>query len=146
MRLIQARLRPSEHTVPNHQNLRPQRIPLARVRQLAPEEDEVDLCPAPFRSVQQRSVTNPFWTMALCDPTGLQPSLAIVIASFGWGTDAPIVLDYRQEGGPQVMGLSWHFEGQNRWIPVAPSFAEFVQVLGLWELPPFPPRTTAKPN
>jgi hypothetical protein len=63
----------------------------------------------------------------------LEPEASVGIADFGLGADAPILLDYRAgPTEPQVIHLEWGGRGEsNYWVVMAPSFAEFVELLGL---------------
>jgi hypothetical protein len=68
----------------------------------------------------------------------IRPELALVIADFGLGSDAPIVLDYQDDqNSPSVMRLKWGssdgriFDGtHNHWVRCADGFEEFISVLG----------------
>lgn len=85
----------------------------------------------------------PFRTLASCqdDPFyrdfgaiwQLKPEQAIAIADFGIGADSPILLYY--ENGttePVVLKLEWQAaEGSNSWLVMSPSFAAFVDMLGI---------------
>ena len=65
----------------------------------------------------------------------IEPSLTLIIGDFGLGSEAPIALDYRKNiDNPSVIRLHWgrpvtrRYEN-NHWIEIAPSFAEFAQML-----------------
>jgi hypothetical protein len=74
-----------------------------------------------------------FWTNA----TGgwdIDLKRLLDIADFGWGTDAPIILDYRRsEEQPSVRCLRYPDAGSLRseWVDVADSFDDLVTYLGL---------------
>jgi hypothetical protein len=60
----------------------------------------------------------------------LVPEASVEIGDFGLGSDAPILLDYWSgPTEPQVIHLEW--ADPNYWVVMAPSFAEFVELLGL---------------
>lgn len=95
------------------------------------------LHPPPFRTVAERIADGErqFW-LELADPEGIVFERTLVIGDFGLGSDAPIVLDYRADlAAPTVLRLSWGLERgpQNppRWVPFAPTFDAFVDLLGL---------------
>ena len=70
----------------------------------------------------------------------LVPEASVEIGDFGLGSDAPILLDYRAgPTEPQVIHLQWVGGGEpNNWVVMAPSFAEFVELLGLSAAKPRP--------
>lgn len=111
-------------------------IPCDLVKQLADDETEVHLYPPPFLSVYQEAASSnsDFWKEcgALDD---IQTEKAIMIADFGPGTDSPIILYYRIQGNePEVWRLKWVepcLGPSNRWQPMASSFSEFADRLGL---------------
>jgi hypothetical protein len=104
-----------------------------RVRSLAPEESMIYLLPPPFLTVRKRSKHEPYWTSPLADPGGIDFDLALVIADFGLGSDAPILLDYREDAAdPRVIRLRWPGSGSpNQWVVMAPDFQTFVEALRL---------------
>jgi hypothetical protein len=114
------------------QNLK-SRVPPERVQRLAPEEDTIYLLPPPFQTVREKSKGNPFWTCPMAAPDGIDFDLALDIADFGIGSDAPILLDYREDAvNPRVIRLRWSsYGGENKWVVMAPDFRTFVEVLGL---------------
>jgi hypothetical protein len=78
----------------------------------------------------------------------MDPDRTLFIADFGAGSDAPILLDYRENPtDPPVIGFKWqdvleldggsYWDGAHQWVRLAPSFSEFVRSLGLWDLPKF---------
>jgi hypothetical protein len=63
----------------------------------------------------------------------IEPERALIIGDFGMGSDAPIILDYRNaDSDPPVLRLRWS-EGRdnNAWVRCAASFDEFADMLGL---------------
>ena len=70
-------------------------------------------------------------------PAELDPRLTVAIGDLGFGSDAPIVLDYRSDVyRPCVRYLQWNQEARvapdvfdNHWVQVANSFGEFLQML-----------------
>jgi hypothetical protein len=114
------------------QNLAP-RTSAERVRALAAEEERIYLLPPPFHGIRALSRHNMFWTMPESAPDGIDFDLAVEIADFGLGSDAPILLDYRPSiETPCVIRLKWSEGGVgNRWVPMAESFDRFVAELGL---------------
>lgn len=111
------------------------RVAPERIAKLAPEETFLCLLPPPFQTVRERSKTNPFWTWPMADPGGIDFDLALDIGDFGLGSDAPILLDYRDDPmNPRVLRLWWSPVGKgdnNKWVVMAPDFGTFVNVLGL---------------
>ena len=104
------------------------------MRSLAAEESLIYLLPPPFLIVRARSKNNPFWNSPMADPGGIDFDLALVIGDFGLGSDAPILLDYRENAAsPQVIRLRWPGDGSpNQWIVMAPNFLSFVEAIGLY--------------
>ena len=121
------------------QNLSQPLVPAERVRKLAPEESEVFLLAPPFRTVRDyassdsRRYLASFWSDPMAAPTEIDFDLALDIGDFGPGTDAPILLDYRENPkAPRVIRLQWSLgEGGNHWVTMAPDFETFVRELGL---------------
>ena len=114
------------------QNLKPL-APPERVQSLAPEERWLYLLPPPFPRVREQSKGNPLWTWDMAAPHGIDFDLALDIGDFGLGSDAPILLDYREDAdNPRVIRLRWSPDGKaNEWVVMAPDFASFVEALGL---------------
>jgi hypothetical protein len=108
-------------------------VPPERVQALAPEEKLLYLLPPPFYTVRQRSETNPYWFTEMAAPRGIDFDLALDIGDFGLGSDAPILLDYRENAtDPRVIRLRWPGDGKaNEWVIMAQDFATFVSILGL---------------
>jgi hypothetical protein len=113
------------------QNLK-SRVAPERVKALAPEEDWLYLFPPPFQTVREKSKNNPYWMSPMSAPDGIDFDLALDIGDFGLGSDAPILLDYREdEKNPRVIRLRWRAGEPNRWVVMAPDFESFVEALGL---------------
>lgn len=114
------------------QNLKPL-APPERVQALAAEEKWLYLLPPPFYTVRQKSESNPFWLWDMAAPRGIDFDLALDIGDFGLGSDAPILLDYREDAAnPRVIRLRWSGNGKaNKWVVMAPDFVSFVEALGL---------------
>jgi hypothetical protein len=104
-----------------------------RVQALAPEEKLLYLFPLPFLTVSQKSEGNPFWFSDMAAPSGIDFDLVLEIGDFGLGSDAPILLDYREDSAnPRVIRLRWSDNGKaNEWVVMAPDFSSFVAALGL---------------
>jgi hypothetical protein len=119
------------------QNLRVS-IPPAAVTNLAADERSIYLYPPPFGTVAGLWRTDPpgFWE-EMGAVHQLDPDKAVVIADFGIGSDAPILLDYRDDPGePRLVGLKWAepYPAGNHWVPIARNFAEFAEALDLASL------------
>ena len=114
------------------QNLK-SRVPVERVRSFAAEESAIYLLAPPFHTVRERSHHNNFWSRPKTAPSEIDFDLAIDIADFGLGSDAPILLDYRLDASnPRVIRLRWPTDGTpNHWVVAAPDFSTFVEILGL---------------
>ncbi len=123
---------PRDEKEANAQNIKALASP-ERVMALAPEEQWLYLLPPPFYTVRQRSAGNQFWTWETTAPHGIDFDLALDIGDFGLGSDAPILLDYRENAAnPRVIRLRWSPYGKtNEWVIMAPDFASFVASLGL---------------
>jgi hypothetical protein len=114
-----------------------------RLRALAPSEAGLHLYRPPFQTVAELVRRgDPFWDLPRSDPAGLDRERALVIGDFGFGSDSPIVLDYRDHADqPSVRYLRWitdwdapdstTFGTQNRWEILTSSFDEFAERLGL---------------
>ena len=113
------------------QNLTPLAAP-ERVRAMAPEESWLYLLPPPFLTVRDKSRHNLLWAWPESDPGGIDFDLALDIGDFGLGSDAPILLDYRESAtNPRVIRLRCKPGEPNRWVAMAPDFGRFVELLGL---------------
>jgi len=130
--LVAAGRWPRDSTESLAQNLKPL-APRERIRALAPEEDWLYLLPPPFYTVRHKSEGNPFWLSDMAAPHGIDFDLALDIGDFGLGSDAPILLDYREDAAnPRVIRLRWAGSGKaNEWVVMAPDFGSFVAALGL---------------
>jgi hypothetical protein len=97
--------------------------------ELAQRQEWPYLYPPPFRIVTLKDKGKGF--MPLGEPEG-DNATGIVLGDFGWGSDSPIVLDYR-EGRlyPRVIRLQWTGNRNNEWVTMAPDFPSFVAMLGL---------------
>lgn len=104
-----------------------------RIALLAPEESHLFLLPPPFSTVTEHAKHNKFWYEPMAAPHMIDFDLAIDIGDFGLGSDAPILLDYRNDlQNPSVIRLQWRSDGSNnRWVPMANDIQHFVDVLGL---------------
>jgi len=121
---------PRSHAEEIRQNLTPL-VPLACIKQLAPEEQSLYLFAPPFHTVAERAANNKFWLDQMSAPSEID--LALDLGDFGLGSDAPILLDY-QAGRvePRVLHLHWANRGRdNHWVETAPNFEIFARVLGL---------------
>jgi len=108
-------------------------VPVARIKQLAPDEDSLYLYAPPFYTVAERAVENKFWLDQKSAPSEIDFELALDIGDFGLGSDAPLLLDYRaNQLEPRVIRLQWSHRGiDNHWVEAAPSFEAFARILGL---------------
>ncbi len=131
--LVAAGRWPRDSKAATVQNLRPLALP-ERVQALAPEEHLLYLLPPPFYTVRQQSTDNPFWSSDVAAPHGIDFDLTIAIGDFGLGSDAPVLLDYRDDPtNPRVIRLRYPSVGANdtQWVLMAADFAAFVETLGL---------------
>ena len=106
-----------------------------------PDCPGIFLYPPPFLSAAEFKNERDFW-MTYCAPAEIDLELAVPIGDLGLGSDAPIILDYRDDrDAPRVQLLKWSRapsgRHDNHWITVARNFDEFCDLLGLdtvdWE-------------
>lgn len=117
----------------NRQNLE-SLVPEDRVRAFAPEEERIWFDPPPFGLVTDLIARGEnFWCREEAHPAGISPVHSIVIGDFGLGSDAPIILDYRESPNrPSVLRLRWGATfADNRWIVASESFAAMCTTLGI---------------
>jgi hypothetical protein len=110
------------------QNLHPL-VPESIVRAMAPGEVALILLAPPFRMLASEASAQPdFWAQhgALDE---LDPRQAVIIADFGLGSDAVVVVDLRTSPAP-VLRLRWGEDG-NHWIVMAPTLEQFRAALPL---------------
>ena len=114
-----------------------------KVHLFAPDENLIILAAPPFRTLQSRLQGSEarFWKErgALDE---VVPELILFIGSFEHGSDSAIALDYgKDKTNPSVIRLKWfssqerlsdgRFKVETHWVPVAPTFAAFAEMLGL---------------
>jgi hypothetical protein len=113
-------------------------IAIERVRLFAPEENKIHLQAPPILTVDeelnQASGARQFWLdFGALDEISTPRSL--IIGDFGLGSDAPIIMDYREPNNPPVLRLKWSEAGLGKvrtsWVKGANSFDEFAEMLGL---------------
>lgn len=109
-------------------------IPEERVRRLAPDESKIYLYPPPFATIARHLAgqgADFYHKFGMVDQ--LVPEAAFEIGDFGLGSDAPILLDYRESStDPKVIRLFWPGNGMpNVWRVMAPDFSSFMKELGL---------------
>lgn len=111
-----------------------------RVHQFAPEERDIYLLRPPFCSVRQlvRAGEAGFWCSAQAAPGEISFDHTVVIADFGIGSDAPVILDYRPDPRqPCVLRLRYEYMPGpkptmiSHWVGVAGTFDDFADMLGL---------------
>jgi len=109
-------------------------VPEDRIRLIAPEQNEIYFVRPPFVTVAHLiSKGDQFWSK-FGVPEGMSPQLSVFIGSFGLGSDAPILLDYRDNrSNPAVIRLKWNYGtgSGNVWMRCANSFDEFADLLKL---------------
>jgi hypothetical protein len=136
LRLLDSGRWPRTDEEASNQNLK-SLVPKERIQLFAPEESTIFLYTPPFYTVaadiagRQKRGHPTFWsTYAALD--GISPELSLVIGDFGLGSDAPILLDYRQGGSnTPVIRLQWRRPEANVWVRCADSFDGFADMLGL---------------
>ncbi len=146
--LLAERLWPTTHEEAIQQNFQ-RRISPERVHLLIPTEDEIFLYPDPSMTLaseheasRKRIGETEFFAAYDRTLEQIEPELALFIADFGHGPDAPIALDYRDcVDDPPVIALKWHnmrlANDLNQWVRLADSFSAFVHILQLRQLPKF---------
>lgn len=114
-----------------------------KVRRFAPDEPEIYFYPPRLVSARIAGGET-FWTWAEADPSGIDPEASVLIGDFGLGSDAPVILDYRENpADPFVKYLKWGASAaESRWVTGASSFDEFCEMLELTNPPtPLTPET-----
>jgi hypothetical protein len=118
------------------QNLHPIIAP-DRVKLFAEDESTIYLNAPPFRTVADEATcgSQKFWE-AYGALQQISADRALIIGDFGLGSDAPIILDYREgELILPVLRLRWSETApgkpQTKWVKGADSFEKFAQILGL---------------
>jgi hypothetical protein len=113
----------------------PELLPPEVVSSLFPGEHQISLYSPPFQTVNQEVAEGShFWTSEVAAPDQIDFDLTTVIADFGYGSDAPIVLDYRNNRDePRVMRLRYSRGPgpRTRWVSIADTFDGFARLLGL---------------
>ena len=112
-------------------------VPAEVVRRIAEDETQLYLLSPPFRTVKARYEGGEhFWKWEMAVPDGIAFESSVVIADFGIGSDAPILLDYRfGPAQPRVLRLKYSRGGKsNAWILTAETFREFADKLELGKL------------
>lgn len=121
-------------------------IPAERVQPFAPGESLLCLYPPPFSTVAHAVAAQvaEFWTeFGRLDQ--IEPEQCLIIADFGLGSDAPILLDFTCNPlDPVVLRLRWNNcpdtqRPHTEWVKCANDFNEFVGKLGLLEGHPHRP-------
>ncbi len=111
-------------------------IPPGRVRLFAVEESKIYLQSPPFATVAEEAGAplESFGRNFMLDE--ISPMHLLIIGDFDRVLDAPIILDYRNDGAnPPVLRLSWSETAPGKpktcWVKGANSFDEFADMLGL---------------
>jgi hypothetical protein len=105
-------------------------LPFDRIRSFARRHEALYLYPPPFRTIRQAGKDDGFWNSELAVPEDVDFGLAIPIGDFGIGADAPLLLDYREDlDNPKVIRLWYGDVLPPRWIEIAPTFRQFVELL-----------------
>jgi hypothetical protein len=136
--LIQTGFWPTTPEAVNAQNLR-SLVSKERIIRFAPEEDGLHLQRPPFRTIEERLQGEEgtfFWKRPEAAIHEIDPALALVIGDFGLGSDAPIILDYREDKlNPCVLRLRWSTDQEkprfsdNHWVKIADNFSQFAEFL-----------------
>jgi hypothetical protein len=124
--LVNQGIWPRDHASSLKQNLK-SIIPADVIRKFAPEENSLYLYPPPFHTAQDEidNQKDSFWLDPRSAIHEIDPGLSVIIGDFGLGSDAAIILDYRDSlSEPRVMRLCWAESG-NHWIECAKTFSEF---------------------
>lgn len=107
-------------------------VPKERIQLFAPEESTLYLNKPAFHTVA-KVMNHPgkFWyRFGALDE--IDPELSVEIGDFGFGSDSPILLDYRQDrSNPAVIRLQGRNPQPNGWVRCSDSFDEFRDMLGL---------------
>jgi hypothetical protein len=130
--LIESGFWPRDAKIAMQQNLK-SLVTTEALHRFAPEEYKLYLIPPPFLTVRQLvNHGEDFWYREEAHPNGISFDHAVVIGDFGLGSDAPIILDYRENiEVPLVKRLKWgNSFPENRWIMAAPDFDTMCVMLG----------------
>lgn len=131
MDLVELRMWPGTTDEANKQHINTI-IPLANLKEFAPDENSIFFYPPPFTRISNAlSNEYEYWKKnGALDQ--IDPNLALIIADFGMGSDTVLTLDYRENITiPTVCRLKWDNENGNRWLKVADNFATFCRMAGL---------------
>lgn len=116
------------------QNLKPI-IPAARIQEFETNSPGLHLYSPPFVPIRWRVESGEaFWLDPMAAPFEIDHNLAIIIADFGIGFDAPIILDYKNHRTePVVKYLKWSRVNKldNHWTTMFDSFSAFAAAIGL---------------
>lgn len=111
----------------------PLQIPMGRLKELLPEENDIYLYAYPFYTIaefiRRIGVASVYTELYKLDE--LDVAKAVEIGCFGHGSDAAIILDYRyNETEPTVLAQKWD-GSDNNWIQIAADFDEFAAMTNL---------------
>jgi len=133
LELIEAGNWPRDSKEERRQNLG-SHVSIESVQQLAAEESYgIYLLSPPFRTVRRRvEHGEKFWLTKVAAPSEIDFEQSVVIADFGPGSDAPVLLDYSNASdNPRVMRLRWGEQRDNHWVVMTETFAAFADALAL---------------
>ena len=111
----------------------PLQIPIGRLKDTLPEENEICLYAYPFFTIaeQMRRLNQLTFYSEFGSIEELDTDKALEIGDFGPGSDALIVLDYRyNETEPAVLAQKWE-NGTTNWVQIAANFDEFAAMTRL---------------
>lgn len=103
---------------------------------MAPEEDCIFFYQPPFKTIEQEiNEGMEIWKETMSAPEMVSFHSSLIIGDFGLGSDAPIILDYRQSP-PTVLRLVWSEDGSdNKWKLWFNTFDEMCDTLQM-DAPP----------
>lgn len=113
---------------------------------LIPEESDLYLSKPPFHTVFEEIQSNDAFWNKYVNLEKIDTKAALIIGDFGLGSDAPIILDYKEnKTDPKVLRLVWtvkkrtlferlfssKYKVGTYWKEITPTFKDFYEKLGL---------------
>ncbi len=104
------------------------------VERIFPDFDRIVFMKPPFHTIgDEVKGGNDFWVSFLTNYGEIDYDKAVIIADFGLGSDAVIILYYENIASPVVMYLQWLFIEQklhHKWVRTHNTFENFIEEIG----------------